>query len=85
MLGFGLATLFPQSAMAIGLGLAYALVIESLVFSLLGPLGHSFKQIHDWFPIASAGHLQQSFGQVSSCVDFACAYEADSNDAVGPL
>jgi ABC-2 type transport system permease protein len=68
MLGFGLATLFRQSAMAIGLGLAYALVIESLVFGLLGSLGDSFKQIHDWFPIASAGHLQQSFGQVSSIV-----------------
>jgi|SRR5665213_317973 len=66
MLGFGLATPFRQSAMAIGLGLAYALVIESLVFGVLGPLGDSFKQIHDWFPIANAGHLQQSFGQVSS-------------------
>jgi ABC-2 type transport system permease protein len=68
MLGFVLATLFRQSAMAIGLGLAYALVIESLVFGLLGSLGDSFKQIHEWFPIASAGHLQQSFGQVSSVV-----------------
>lgn len=67
MLGFGLATLFRQSAMAIGLGLAYVLIIENLVIGLL-PLGASFKRIHDWFPIASASDLQQSFGQAASVV-----------------
>jgi hypothetical protein len=70
MLGFGLATLFRQSAMAIGLGLAYSLLVENLVFGLLEPLGTAFKQIHDLLPIASANHLQQSFGQVSSVVGF---------------
>src|SRR5215471_7283129 len=32
MLGFGLATLFRQSAMAIALGLAYSLLVENLLF-----------------------------------------------------
>ncbi len=84
MLGFGLATLFRQSAMAIGLGLAYALVVENLVFGLVGQLGDSFRQIHDWFPIASAGHLQQSFGQVSSMVgvSFVSAGEVNTTGAV---
>jgi len=59
-----------NSAMAIGPGLAYALIIENLVFGLLSPLGAQVKQIHDWFPIGSAGHLQQSFGEVSSVVGF---------------
>jgi ABC-2 type transport system permease protein len=39
MFGFALATVFKQSAMAIGLGLAYALVVELLIFSLLRGFG----------------------------------------------
>jgi len=62
--GFGLATAFRGSAAAIGLGLAYALVIENLVFGLLTNLGDTFKQIQEWFPIANAGYLQLSFGAV---------------------
>lgn len=68
VLGFGLATLFRQSAMAIGLGLAYVLVIENLVFGLLVNLGDTFKQIQEWFPIANAGYLQASFGKASGAV-----------------
>jgi len=68
VLGFGLATLFKQSAMAVGLGLAYVLVIENLVFSLLGNLGDPWNQIQQWFPIANAGYLQDSFGKVNSAV-----------------
>jgi ABC-2 type transport system permease protein len=64
VLGFGLATLFRQSAMAIGLGLAYVLLIENVVFGLLVGLGGAFKQAHEWFPIANAGYLQSSFGTV---------------------
>ena len=64
--GFGLATLFRQSGMAIGLGLAYGLVIEVLVFALLSGLGDSVKQVHIWFPIANAGYLIQSFGTVAA-------------------
>jgi ABC-2 type transport system permease protein len=66
--GFGLATLFRQSAMAIGLGLAYVLLIENLIFGLLAPLGEPFRRIHDWFPVARASDLQQSFGQAASVV-----------------
>ena len=62
--GFGLATAFRGSALAIGLGLAYALVIENLVFGLLVNLGDTFKQIQEWLPIANATYLQQSFGAV---------------------
>jgi ABC-2 type transport system permease protein len=67
-LGFGLATLFKQSAMAIGLGLAYVLVVENLVFSLLGNLGTPWNQIQQWFPISNAGYLQDSFGKVNSAI-----------------
>jgi ABC-2 type transport system permease protein len=82
--GFTLATVFRQSAMAIGLGLAYALVVELLIFSLLNALGASVvNQIHQWFPIANTGYLAESFGQISfrgiprSAVPF-----ADANHAV---
>jgi ABC-type transport system involved in multi-copper enzyme maturation permease subunit len=63
--GFALATVFRQSALAIGLGLAYALVIELLVFGLLAGLGGNIvKPIQQWFPIANSGYLSQAFGQV---------------------
>jgi ABC-2 type transport system permease protein len=64
--GFGLATLFKQSAMAIGIGLAYVLLLETLVFGLLGGLGDTVKAIHVWFPVANAGYLAQSFGKVAT-------------------
>jgi ABC-type transport system involved in multi-copper enzyme maturation permease subunit len=65
MFGFGLATVFRQSAMAIGLGLAYALVVELLIFSLLAGFGGKLlQQIEQWFPIAKTGDLAQSFGQI---------------------
>jgi ABC-2 type transport system permease protein len=60
--GVALATLFRQSAMAIGLGLAYGLVIEVLVFGLLGGLGDAVMHVHVWFPIANGGYLLQAFG-----------------------
>jgi ABC-type transport system involved in multi-copper enzyme maturation permease subunit len=64
--GFGLATVFRQSAMAIGLGLAYALVVELLIFSLLrGFGGNTVQQIEQWFPIANTGYLSSSFGDIS--------------------
>jgi ABC-2 type transport system permease protein len=63
--GLALATLFRQSAMAIGLGLAYALVVELLIFGLLGGLGGDIvKQIQQWFPVANTSYLSESFGQV---------------------
>jgi ABC-2 type transport system permease protein len=63
--GFGLATFFRQSAMAIGLGLAYALVVELLIFSLLrGFGGKTVNEIEQWFPIANTGYLASSFGEI---------------------
>ena len=63
--GFGLATIFRQSAMAIGLGLAYALVVEVLIFSLLrGFGGKVVQEIEQWFPIANTGYLASSFGAI---------------------
>lgn len=63
--GFALATVFRQSALAIGLGLAYALVIELLIFGLLGGLGGNIvKPIQQWFPIANSNYLSGAFGQV---------------------
>ena len=63
--GFALATVFRQSAMAIGLGLAYALVIELIIFGLLAGLGASIvRPIQQWFPIANTTYLFQAFGQV---------------------
>jgi ABC-2 type transport system permease protein len=65
MFGFALATVFKQSAMAIGLGLAYALVVELLIFSLLrGFGGKVVQEIEQWFPIANTGYLAQSFGAI---------------------
>jgi ABC-2 type transport system permease protein len=85
MLGLGLATLFRQSAMAIGLGLAYGLVIEGLVFGLLGRLGSDVvTQVHIWLPIANAGYLSQAFGRAAGFAagPAAAAPDADANHAV---
>lgn len=65
--GFGLilSTLFRQSAMAIGLGLAYALVVEGLIFGFGGGLlGDWVKKIQEWFPIANTTYLADSFPAV---------------------
>lgn len=65
LFGLWLATLFRQSAMAIGIGLAYALVVERLIFGLLGGVGgNTIKEIQQWFPIANTTYLVQSFGAV---------------------
>ena len=61
--GFVLATLFRQSAMAIGLGLAYALVIEGIILGFAAQFAGWVKDIQQWFPVANTGYLAQSFGQ----------------------
>ena len=62
--GIALATVFQQSALAIGLGLAYALVIEALLFGILaGVSGDWVNQVRQWFPITNAGYLRAAFGQ----------------------
>lgn len=62
--GYTLATVFKQSAMAIGLGLAYLLVIENLVFGLLDNVGDTFKHIQEWFPVANSLYLEEALGAV---------------------
>jgi ABC-2 type transport system permease protein len=81
--GLALSTLFRQSAMAIGLGLAYALVVEVLIFGLLGGLGGDIvKQIQQWFPIANTNYLAQSFGQIRVRGQFQSTPYADASHAV---
>jgi ABC-type transport system involved in multi-copper enzyme maturation permease subunit len=64
--GFTLATLFRQSALAIGLGLAYAIVIEGIIFNIAGNLGgDTVKQVLSWFPVANTGYLARSFGSAT--------------------
>lgn len=62
--GFILATAFRQSAMAIGIGLAYALVIEGLVLGLAGQFAGWLHDAQQWFPIANAGYIADAFGRV---------------------
>ncbi len=62
--GFILAPLFRQSAMAIGLGLAYALVVEGLIFGFGASLLTWLKNVQQWFPIANTRYLTDSFGSV---------------------
>lgn len=73
MLGWGaafgvlLALLFRQSALAIGLGLAYILVIEALVFTLLRRTHSSLlDNLQKFFPGPNATALSDSFGQAFS-------------------
>jgi ABC-type transport system involved in multi-copper enzyme maturation permease subunit len=84
--GFGLATLFKQSAMAIGLGLAYALVIEGIILGFASQFAGWIKQLQQWFPIANAGYLTESFGQPTiRGVSAGPAPTADANHAVSVL
>lgn len=66
MFGLALATLFRQSAMAIGLGLAYALVIEGIIFAVIAGLApDTINPVRQWFPITNIGYLADSFRQLS--------------------
>jgi ABC-type transport system involved in multi-copper enzyme maturation permease subunit len=61
-----LAYWFKQSALAIGIGLAYLLVVESLVFGVLGQLGGTVLQtVEKFFPGPNASALIQSFGSAA--------------------
>jgi hypothetical protein len=67
LFGLALSTLFRQSAMAIGLGLAYALVVEVLIFGLLGGLGGDIvKQIQQWFPMPTRTTWRSRSGRSES-------------------
>jgi ABC-2 type transport system permease protein len=55
---------FRQSALAIGLGLVYVLVVEGLIFQLVGLAGgDTFRKIQSWFPAANTNGLAQAFGR----------------------
>jgi ABC-2 type transport system permease protein len=65
-----LAYWFKQSALAIGIGLAYVLVIESLVFGVLGQAGAGgpgslVQTVEKFFPGPNASALVQSFGSAT--------------------
>ncbi|HEX6547200.1 MAG TPA: ABC transporter permease subunit [Candidatus Dormibacteraeota bacterium] len=73
--GVALATLFRQSALAIGLGLAYALVIEGLIFGIAGQFGGDpVRQVQQWFPLANTSYVVGSFGSPSPVADAARAH-----------
>jgi ABC-2 type transport system permease protein len=59
-LGFVLAVLFRQPALAVGIGLVYMLVIESIVLNLLGS-AEAFRSIVSAFPGSNASALIGSF------------------------
>jgi len=60
-LGIFLATLFRSTALAIGLGLFYALALESLVFGLPIP-NETFQDARQFFLGQNSGFLANSFG-----------------------
>jgi ABC-2 type transport system permease protein len=62
-LGFVLGVLFRQAALAVGIGLVYMLVIESLVLNLLGSAA-AFRSIVSAFPGSNANALIASFWTV---------------------
>lgn len=65
LFGMALAYLFRQSAMAIGIGLAYLLAIEGLLFRVLNGFDASWvTNIEKFFAGQNATALLRSFGQV---------------------
>ena len=85
LFGFILATLFRQSALAIGLGLAYALVIEGILLGLASNFAGWVKNIQQWFPVANTGYLAESFGAPRLRSIPAPAPFADATHAVAVL
>jgi ABC-2 type transport system permease protein len=69
-LGAFLATLFRSTALAIGLGLFYALALEGLVFGLPIP-NESFQNARQFFLGQNSGFLANSFGGDSPAQNFA--------------
>ena len=69
-MGVFLATLFRSTALAIGLGLFYALALEGLVFSLPIP-NESFQDARRFFLGQNSGFLADSFAGSSLQQPFA--------------
>jgi ABC-2 type transport system permease protein len=64
--GAFLAYSFRQSALAIGIGLAYVLVIDTVLFGVIAQLGGAVLQaVERFFPGPNAMALIQSFGSVT--------------------
>ncbi|HZV48856.1 MAG TPA: hypothetical protein VFD49_03720 [Candidatus Dormibacteraeota bacterium] len=62
LFGMAMAFLFRQSALALGLGLAYSFIIEGLVFNVLGALGSAVvRSVERFFPGQNAQALAASF------------------------
>jgi len=65
LFGIALGYLFRQSAMAIGIGLAYLFVIEGILFRVLNGFDASWvSSVEKFFAGQNASALLQSFGQV---------------------
>lgn len=67
-MGIFLAVLFQQSALAVGLGLVYLLVLESVVLAVVG-LSPALSAIEKPFPGVNATALSQAFGTVRGLGD----------------
>jgi ABC-type transport system involved in multi-copper enzyme maturation permease subunit len=67
-LGVALSVLFRQSALAIGLGLVYAVVIEGLLVGLLAPLTEA-RAVAPALPGVNADVLVRSFGSAAPVSD----------------
>ncbi|MBO0703913.1 MAG: ABC transporter permease subunit, partial [Candidatus Dormibacteraeota bacterium] len=79
LFGAALSVIFRQAALAIGLGLAYSLVIEGLVFGIVGSLGGSFfENFRKFFPGPNASALQQSFSITAAARQGAQAAQSGS-------
>ncbi|MGH7904893.1 MAG: ABC transporter permease [Candidatus Dormibacteraceae bacterium] len=63
-LGMLLSVAFRQSALAVGLGLVYLLILESIVFRIVGE-SPSLRYIERPFPGANASALVDSFGHIT--------------------
>jgi ABC-type transport system involved in multi-copper enzyme maturation permease subunit len=83
LFGLMLSTLFRQSAMAIGLGLAYGLVIEDIIFGVIDALApDTINPIRQWFPVTNGGYLAASFPRARVLENAAATPYADATHAV---
>lgn len=61
------------------------LLIESLVFGLLGRLGDTFQGARELFPVANSEYLQHSFGQVGGIVGIAIGQPSEPDATHGTV
>jgi len=80
-LGMLLSVLFRQSALAIGLGLIYAIVLEGVVLNLAAQFAW-VRSISPGFPGVNASALVRSFG---SALEPTAAQAAAAGQTIGPV